>query len=134
MTSTEPQMSAMLSRQYSERERERRTHRAAPPLGRGRRGAPQTRLPFRLSLVVALRVPGSLQVYEPWHLATFLALFATPAAQCFSQLLLPPGPTVWTDDDLDWWNPWYMLLAGIFWIVVFTIAFPNPHRGNVSAS
>lgn len=93
---------------------------------------PPLSLFWETSTDIDVHVSGQVHAYEPWRVATCLAFFIWQTAQCLSSPQLPSGPTVLAgDDDLDWWNPWYMLLAFVFWLVVFTVAFPNPHKGKV---
>ncbi|GJE91203.1 hypothetical protein PsYK624_073520 [Phanerochaete sordida] len=92
---------------------------------------PPLSLFWETSTDIDVRGSGQIHAYEPWRVATCLAFFLCQTAQCISSPQLSSGPSVLAgDDDLDWWNPWYMLLAFVFWIVVFTIAFPNPHKGK----
>ena len=89
---------------------------------------------YESSTDLAVRAPGIVSVYEPWRLATCLAIFAWPAAQCFSPPQLPPGPTsllVDDDDLLDWWNPWCIALGIVFWSIVFSIVFSSKNNGKV---
>lgn len=96
---------------------------------------PALSLSFESSTDLDPRQPGHVHAYEPWRLATCLAIFVWPAAQCFSPpQLLPSGPTLAVIDDdldLDWWNPWYVFLGVVFSFVFMTFAFPNPHKGKV---
>ncbi|GJE91196.1 hypothetical protein PsYK624_073450 [Phanerochaete sordida] len=92
---------------------------------------PPLSLFWETSTDIDVRIPGQVHAYEPSRVATCLAFFVWQTAQCFSSPQLSSSPTgLAGDDDLDWWNPWYMLLAFVFWIVVFTVAFPNPHKGK----
>lgn len=87
---------------------------------------PAWSLSYESSTDLVVRTPGHLSVFEPWRLVTSLSLFVSPAALFASQAQLPT--TVATEDDLDWWNPWYACFALLFWIVAFAFLFPNPHK------